>query len=120
MLAAAELGHACAAQQLLLIDAEEALNVGAADTDESPLHQAALWGHAALFKQLLAAAPAAAVANTLHHTAAEGGDYDAWTVMHSAAVGGSAEALQALLELAPGAAAWTTEFGHTPLHEACY
>lgn len=39
--------------------------------------------------------------------------------MHSAAVGGSAETIQALLEAAPGAAAWTSEFQHTPLHEAC-
>ena len=94
-----------------------ALNLGAERTSDSPLHRAALTGHAAVFQQLLAAAPEAAAATCRHETGME--DDTGWSLMHSAAAGGSVEALQAVLALAPGAASWTTDALDTPLHGAC-
>lgn len=118
MMAAAELGHSSAARQLLIIEPEAALNFNASDTDDSPLHMALLCGHLALFKQLLAAAPEA-VAATWNHTDSEGSEYEGWSLMHTAAVSGcAAEAVQHLLQLGTTASG-VTDFGHTPLHEAC-
>lgn len=122
MIAAAQLGHASAAQQLLLLD-PAAAHGDAALTEESPLQQAALHGNGLLFKRLLAAAPEAAHTICDQHfrylevCSPEG--EEEWSLMHSAAEGGCAEAVQALLELAPETASCVTARGLTPLHAAC-
>lgn len=122
MLPAARLGHMCAARHLLLVDPTTALNMDAEYTSQSPLHEAAVSGQAALVRQLLAAVPAATLAAAVAAAACTHGSngyIDGWTLMHSAAAGGSVETIQALLEIAPDATGWLSDFSHTPLHEAC-
>lgn len=124
MLGAAECGYAGVIRLLLQISLPSVVPfIASAETSRSsPLHHAALGGHVAAFKLLLAAAPEAAASVVTHigrYTGSAHLSYSRWSLMHSAAHSGSVGVMRALLELAPAAASWVTDDGLTPLHTAC-
>ncbi len=110
--AAAVLGNASAAQQLLLID--PSVLAGEVISERSPAQLAADSFHgAAVLGLLLEAAP-----NLVVWSAVEMEPHQSWTLMHTAAGAGNAEAIRLLLRLAPELASARTDSGHTPLHGA--
>lgn len=121
LLAAARLGHASAAQQLLLFDPRA--NAGHSWSSMSfsfPAHQAALHSNgAAVLKLLLAAAP------ELVHTSCTYEDsyghlISDWTLLHSAASSDNIGAVRLLLLLHPELASASNSLGHLPSHVAAF
>ena len=112
-MAAANLCHASAAQQLLLLDPWSGSDANGFVL--SPVRQAALQRHGgAVLKLLLAAAPDLAQSICEH----EYGYCHDWTLMHSVASSGNIEGIRLLLQLAPELATAVTDIGSTPMHEA--
>ena len=122
LLAAARLGHASVAQQLLRIDPSAAWGDEQAAADEDgqprwcyfPAHVAAMAQRGCpVLTLLLAAAPELA-----HSTCCTDDEVDGWTLIHGAAFEGVVEAIPLLLQLAPETACATTSSNEVPLHEA--
>ena len=108
LLAAATLGHACAAQLLLLLQPSAAGAKGGAE-GVSPLHQAAEGGHTAIMQAVLAAMPGAVYLKS--HAACS-------PLLHAASKAQSA-AVRLLLDKAPAVATDASRTrGGLPLHMA--
>ena len=112
-MAAADLCHASAAQQLLLFDPWNGSDAN--ESIMSPVHQAALQHNGGAVLELLLAAAPDLVHSTCEH---EDGYYRDWTLMHSVASSGNIEGIRLLLQLAPELATAVTDNGSTPMHVA--
>lgn len=108
LLAAAQLGLACAAQLCLLLQPSAATTQGGPHRD-TPLHLAALSGDVATVRAVLETLPAAAAT----------GNLDGQLPLHLAAMGGCAEAVSLILAAHPAAVTCADSSSNLPIHHAC-